>query len=113
MISVRCLFKGGEACDIIKLVQKQTNENVWTSSVESKLSRLEFGYIWANKSLTKQEIDSQLPSIVQLLMDCAVQDNFSILESQTKLRTYVKHKHDFKLEPYVTKLNFKNRQELS
>ena len=33
--------------------------------------------------------------------------------SQTKLRTYVKHKHDFKLEPYVKKLNYKNRQELS
>ena len=26
-----------EACDIIRLVQKQSNENVWTSSVESKL----------------------------------------------------------------------------
>ena len=46
-------------------------------------------------------------------MDCTVQDYFSILQSQTKLRTYVKYKHDFKLEPYVTKLNFKNRQELS
>ena len=46
-------------------------------------------------------------------MDCAVQDYFSILDSQTKLRTCVKYKHDFKLEPYVTKLNFKNRQELS
>ena len=100
----------GEACDIIKLVQKQSNENMWTSSVESKLSRLGFGYISANESLTKQEIDSQLPSIVQRLIDCAVQDNFSILQSQTKLRTYVKYKHDFKLEPYVTKLNFKNRQ---
>ena len=103
----------GEACNIIKLVQKQSNENVWTSSVESKLSRLGFGYIWANESLTKQEIDSQLPNIVQCLMDCTVQDYSSILQSQTKLRTYVKYKHDFKLEPYVTKLNFKNRQELS
>ena len=46
-------------------------------------------------------------------MDCAVQDYFSILESQIKLRTYVKYKYDFKLEPYVTKLNFKNRQEPS
>ena len=103
----------GEACNIIKLVQKQSNENVWTSSVEGKLSRLGFDYIWANESLTKQEIDSQLPNIVQRLMDCTVQDYFSILQSQTKLRTYVKYKHNFKLEPYVTKLNFKNRQELS
>ena len=81
--------------------------------MESKLSRLGFGYIWANKMLTKQEIDSQLPNIVQHLMDCTVQDYFSILQSQTKLRTYVKYKHDFKLEQYVTKLNFKNIQELS
>ena len=81
--------------------------------MESKLSGLGYGYIWANKSLTKQEIDSQIPNIVQLLMDCAVQDYFLILESQTKLRTYVKFKHDFKLEPYVAKINFKNRQELS
>ena len=104
----------GDACNIIKLVvQKQSNENVWTSSVESKLSRLGFGYIWANISLTKQEIDSQLPNIVQCLMDCTDQDYFSILQSEIKLRTYVKYKHDFKLEPYVTKLNFKNRQELS
>ena len=100
----------GEACNIIKLAQKQSNENVWTSSVESKLSRLGFGYIWANETLTKQEIDSQLPNIVQRLMDCTVQDYFSILQFQTKLRTYVKYKRDFKLEPYVTKLNFKNRQ---
>ena len=97
----------GEACNIIKLVQKQSNENVWTSSVERKLSRLGFRHIWANESFTKQEIDSQLPNIVQRLMDCAVQDYFSILESQTKLRTYVKYKHDFKLELYVTKPNFK------
>ena len=103
----------GEACNIIKLVQKQPNEKVWISSVESKLSRLGFGYIWANESLTKQEIDSQLPNIVQRLIDCTVQDYFSILQSRTKLRTYVKYKHDFKLEPYVTKLYFKNRQELS
>ena len=103
----------GEACNIIKIVPKQSNENVWTSSMESKLSRVGFGYIWANETLTKQEIDSQLPNIVQRLMDCTVQDYFSILQSQTKLRTYVKYKHDFKLEPYVTKLNFKGRQELS
>ena len=82
--------------------------------MESKLSRLGFGYIWANESLTKQEVHSQFPNTVQRLMDCAVQDYFSILESQTKLSTYVKYKHYFKLEPHLTtKLNFKNRQELS
>ena len=99
-----------EACDIIELVQTQSNESVWTSSVESKLSRLRFGYIWANESLTKQEIDSQIPNILQRLRDCAVQDYFSSLESQTKLRTYVKYEHNFKLEPYVTKLNFKKER---
>ena len=97
----------------MKLVQKQSNENVWISSMESKLSRLGFGCFWASETLTKQEIDSQLPNIVQHLMDCTVQDYFSILQSQTKLRTYVKYKHDFKLKPYVAKLNLKNRQELN
>ena len=84
---------------------------MWTSFVKNKLSGLRFGYIWASEPLTKQEIDSQIP--VLRFMKCSVQDYFSVIESQTKLRTYVKYKQDFKLEPYVTKLNFKNRQELS
>ena len=45
----------GETCDIIKLIQKQSNEYVWTSSVGSKLSRLGFGYVWNKKLILKSQ----------------------------------------------------------
>ena len=42
-----------------------------------------------------------------------IQNYFSVLKTQSKMRTYVKYKHEFSMKPYITKLHFKARQQIS
>ena len=42
-----------------------------------------------------------------------IQNYFSVLKTQSKMRTYVRYKHEFSMEPYITKLHFKARQQIS
>lgn len=107
----------GEACNMIQLVQKQfsqSNESIWTNSIKETLFKNGFGYIFCDKeTLTKKEIDMKIPKIILRLKDCAAQNYFATIESQSKLTTYVKYKNEFKMEGYVTNSCFKARQQLS
>ena len=42
-----------------------------------------------------------------------IQNYFSVLKTQSKMKTYIRYKHEFSTEPYITKLHFKARQQIS
>ena len=47
------------------------------------------------------------------IKDCTIQNYFSSLKKQGKMRTYIEYKHEFFMELYITKLHFKARQQMS
>ena len=50
------------------------------------------------------------PGLIQI---APIQNYFSVLKTQSKMRTYIRYKHALSMEPYITKLHFKARQQIS
>ena len=70
-----------------------------------------FGYVWLQKDFD-QNIFYQEPHNLRRIKDCTIQNYFSVLKKQSKMRTYIYCKYEFSMGPYVTKLHFKARQQM-
>ena len=65
------------------------------------------------KNQTIHFLKNVLSKIMTRLKDCTLQEFFSTLKSQSKLRTYSKCKLVYEMEPYTLNPNFKQRQAVS
>ena len=99
---------------LIQLInQNFSNNGNWNKSIKNILEKHGFGYVWMGKDFNIDHFSVDLPKFIMRLKDCVIQTYFSTLTKQNKMRTYAEHKQDFKMESYITKLNFSARQKLS
>ena len=85
-------------------------DSPWNLGIKNTLFKHGFGFMWLQRYFDKTYLISQLNKLQVRLKDCITQDYFSLIETQSKLRTYRKFKHDFKMEDYILNLPFNQRQ---
>ena len=81
-------------------------------STKIKLSEVPGKFLWDTEATKHFEITLQ-SNWVRRIKDCTIQNYFSVLKTQSKMRTYIRYKHEFSMEPYIAKLHFKARQQIS
>ena len=101
----------GDACNILKLTFQNSEE--WNDNIRFTLFKHGFGYLWLQKDIDQNIVNQELHNLVRRIKDCTIQNYFSVLKTQSKMRTYIKYKHEFSMEPYIAKLHFKARQQIS
>ena len=92
-----------------RLVTLQNSEE-WKDNIGFTLFKHGFGYLWLQKDFNQNIVNQELHNLVRRIKDCTIQNYFSVLKTQSKMRTYIRYKHEFSMEP---KLHFKARQQTS
>ena len=75
----------GDACNILKLTFQNSEE--WKDNIRFTLFKHGFGYLWLQKDFDQNIVNQEIHNLVRRIKDCTIQNYFSVLKTQSKMRT--------------------------